>query len=195
MQEYWNGLLCPPPGDLLNTGIELGSPELQEESLLSEPQGKNATSFLLYTVMCIVFKRKRNQLCYIDCFHKGFLKTWDNVSVHLYYLSGILWRHRWAGCFPNHCRYSCSVAQLCPTLCDPMDCSTPGFLVHHQLPELAQTHVQGVSDAIQPSHPLSSPSPPAFNLSQHHGLLHWVGSLHQVAKVELAAKMKPPLLI
>ena len=74
-QEYCSGLPCPPPGDLLNTGIELGSPELQEESLLSEPQGKNATSFLLYTVMCIVFKRKRNQLCYIDCFHKGFLKT------------------------------------------------------------------------------------------------------------------------
>ena len=58
-----------------------------------------------------------------------------------------------------------SAAQPCPTLCDPMDCSTPGFPVHHQLPELAQTHVHGVGDAIQPSHPLSSPSPPAFNLS------------------------------
>ena len=58
-----------------------------------------------------------------------------------------------------------SVAQSCLTLCDPMDCSMPGFPVHHQLPELAQTHVHRVSDAIQPSHPLSSPSPPAFNLS------------------------------
>ena len=58
-----------------------------------------------------------------------------------------------------------SVAQSCPTLCDPMDCSTPGFPVHHQLPELAQTHVHCVGDAIQPSHPLSSPSPSAFNLS------------------------------
>ena len=58
-----------------------------------------------------------------------------------------------------------SVAQSCPTLCDPMDCSMPGFLVHHQLPELVQTHIHQVSDAIQPSHPLSSPSPPAFNLS------------------------------
>ena len=56
----------------------------------------------------------------------------------------------------------CSVAQSCPTLCDPMDCSTPGFPVHHQLPELAQTHILRVGDAIQPSHPLSSPSPPAF---------------------------------
>ena len=59
-----------------------------------------------------------------------------------------------------------SVTQSCPTLCDPKDCNTPGFLVHHQFPELAQTHVHQVSDAIQPSHPLSSPSPPAFNFSQ-----------------------------
>ena len=75
-----------------------------------------------------------------------------------------------------------SVAQSCPTLCDPMDCSRPGFPVLHQLPELTQTHVHWVSDAIQPSHPLSSPSPPAFNLSQHQGLFKWVSSLHQVAK-------------
>ena len=63
-----------------------------------------------------------------------------------------------------------SVAQSCPTLCDPMDCSTPGFPVHHQLPELAQTHVHWVGDAIQPSRPLPSPSP-AFDLSQHQGLI------------------------
>ena len=63
-----------------------------------------------------------------------------------------------------------SIAQSCPTLCDPMDCSTPGLPVHHQLRELAQTHVHWVSDAIQPSHPLLSPSPPAFSLSQHQGL-------------------------
>ena len=64
-----------------------------------------------------------------------------------------------------------------------LDCSMPGFPVHHQLPELAQTPVHWVGDAIQPSHPLSSPSPPAFNLSQHWGLFKWVRSLHQVAKV------------
>ena len=75
-----------------------------------------------------------------------------------------------------------SVAQSCLTLCDPMDCSMPGFPVHYQLPELAQTHVHRVSDAIQPFHPLSSPSP-AFNLSQHQGLFQWVISLYQVAKV------------
>ena len=67
-----------------------------------------------------------------------------------------------------------SVVHLCPTLCNPMDCSTPGFPVHHQLLELAQTHVHQVGDAIQPSHPLSSPSPPAFNLSQHQGLFQGV---------------------
>ena len=76
-----------------------------------------------------------------------------------------------------------SVCQSCPALCDPMDCSTPGFPVHHQLPELTQTYVHWVDDAIQPSHPVSSPSPPAFSLSQHQGLLQWVSSSHQVAKI------------
>ena len=76
-----------------------------------------------------------------------------------------------------------SVAQSCPTLCDLTDCSMPGFLVHHQLLELTQTHVHRVGNAIQPSHPLSSPAPPAFNLSQHQGLSQWVSSLHQVTKV------------
>ena len=63
-----------------------------------------------------------------------------------------------------------SVSQLCPTLCDPMNCSTPGLPVHHQLPEFTQTQLHQVSDAVQPSHPLSSPSPPAFNPSQHQSL-------------------------
>ena len=76
-----------------------------------------------------------------------------------------------------------SVAQACLTLCDPMNCSTPGLLVHHQLLESTQTHVHWVGDAIEPSHPLSSPSPPALNLSQHQGIFKWVSSLHQVAKV------------
>ena len=75
-----------------------------------------------------------------------------------------------------------SVTQLCPTLCDPMNCSTPGLPVHHQLLESTQTHVHWVGDAIQPSHPLSSPSPPALNLSQHQGLFQWVNSSHQVRK-------------
>ena len=71
--------------------------------------------------------------------------------------------------FPCNIQFS-SVTQLCPTLCDPTNCSTPGLPVHHQLPEFTQTHVHWVSDAIQPSHPLSSPSPPTLNLSQNQGL-------------------------
>ena len=76
-----------------------------------------------------------------------------------------------------------SVAQSCPTLCDPMNRSTPGLPVHHQLQEFTQTHVHRVGDAIQPSHPLSSPSPPAPNPSQHQGLFQWVNSSHEVTKV------------
>ena len=76
-----------------------------------------------------------------------------------------------------------SVAQSCPTLCNPMNRSTPGHPPHHQHLELTQTHVHWVGDAIQPSHPLPSPSLPTFNLSQHEGLFKWVNSSHQVTKV------------
>ena len=76
-----------------------------------------------------------------------------------------------------------SVAQSCLTLCDPMNCSTPGLPVHHQLSEFTQTHVHWVSDAIQLSHPLSSPSPPAPNPSLHQSFFQWVNSSHEVAKV------------
>ena len=76
-----------------------------------------------------------------------------------------------------------SVTQLCPTLCNPMDCRMQNFPVHHQLPEFTQTHVHWVRDVIQPSYSLSSCSSPAFNLSQHPGLFQWVSSSHQVARV------------
>ena len=72
-----------------------------------------------------------------------------------------------------------SVTESCPNFCDLMDCSIPGLPVHHQLPECTQTHVHWVCGATQPSHALLSPSPPAFNLSQHQGLLKWVSSTHQ----------------
>ena len=75
------------------------------------------------------------------------------------------------------------VAQSCPTPCDPMNHSMPGLPVHHQLPEFTQTHIHRVSDAIQPFHPLASPSPPAPNPSQHQGLFQWVNSSHEVAKL------------
>ena len=76
-----------------------------------------------------------------------------------------------------------SVTQSCLTLCDPVNHSTPGLPVYHQLPEFTQTHARWVSDAIQPSDPLLNPSPPALNLSQHQGLFKWVSSLHQVAEI------------
>ena len=102
---------------------------------------------------------------YIDyCWQKSFRRNEIALIVNK-----IIW---------NAVQFS-SVAQSCLTLCDPMNCSTPGLPVHHQLPEFTQTHVHRVSDAIQPSHPLLSPSPPAPNPSQHQGLFQWVNSLHK----------------
>ena len=98
------------------------------------------------------------------------------------YLFFSLWLISLCGIWKNwyHIR---SVAQSCPTLCDPMNLSTPGLPVHHQLPEFTQTHIHRVGDAIQPSHPLSSPSLFAPNPSQHQSLFQWVNSSHEVAKV------------
>ena len=85
-----------------------------------------------------------------------------------------------------------SVAQSYLTLCDPMNCSTPGLPVHHQLLGFTQTHVHRVGDAIQPSHPLLSPPPPAPNPSQHQNLFQWVNSSHEVAKVSVLPKNTGP---
>ena len=79
--------------------------------------------------------------------------------------------------------YCCSVTKSCPAICNPMDCSTPGFPVLHYLLELAQIRVHWIGEAIQPSHPLSPPSSSTLNLPQHQGLFKWVGTLHQMAKV------------
>ena len=112
---------------------------------------------------------------------RRFIPTTIFVKVRLrHFLLFIVLETKASRCFFTSVS---SVAQLCPILCDPMDCSMPGFPVHHQLPELAQTHIHRVSDAMQPSHPLSSPLLPTFNLSQDQGLFKWVGSSHQVAKV------------
>ena len=107
----------------------------------------------------------------IACSRISVLLFFSQKILILYKLNYLLWKTQFS-----------SVAQLCPTLYDPMDRSRPDLHVHHQLPELPQTHAHWVSDAIQP-HPLSSPTPPAFNLSQHQGLFKGVSSLHQVAKV------------
>ena len=109
-------------------------------------------------------------LSFISCILKfGYLMNWPFYQYDWYSVSGKI-------------QFS-SVTQSCPTLCDPMDCITPGFPVHHQLLELTQTHVHQVSDAIQPSHPLLSPSPLTFNLSQHNGLFQLVSSSHQAGKI------------
>ena len=106
-----------------------------------------------------------------------------NVYMHKSWMLQVHWaRHSYSPCLSGSVQFS-SVAQSCPTLWDPTDCSIPGLPVHYQFPEFIQTHVHWVSDAIQSSQPLSSLSPPAFNLSQHQGLFQWVSSSHQVAKL------------
>ena len=106
------------------------------------------------------------------------INNWEIFMCHkcIFYiiLKSSFWKHS--------VQFS-SVAQSCLNLCDPMKRSMPGLPVHHQLPEFTQTHVHQVSDAIQPSCPLSSPSPPAPNPSQHQSLFQWVNSSHEVAKV------------
>ena len=117
------------------------------------------------------------QECVLSCFSgvQHFVTPWT-VACQVLLSMGILqarileWVPMPSSRGSSHIPYISSVAQLYPTLCDSMDCSMQCFLVHHQLPELAQTHVYRVDDAIQPSHHLSSPSPPAFSLSQHQSL-------------------------
>ena len=115
------------------------------------------------------------------CFHqKGKRKMKQYVGINmLISLTIVITLHMYV----TYTLVSSFQPLSCVRLCDPMDCSSPGLPVHHQLPEFTQTHIHWVSDTIQPSHPLLSPSPPAFNLSQHQGLFQWVRSSHQVAKV------------
>ena len=115
-------------------------------------------------------KKKKNHLF---CLSQDFKPSVSekNSCMHLWFHPGLL----------SSVQFS-SVVRSCPTLCDPLDCSTPGFPVHHQVLELTQTHVHRVRDAIQSSHPLLSASLPAFNTSQHQGLFKWVNTSHQVAK-------------
>ena len=166
-QQYWTGLPCPSPRDLPNPAIEPWSPALQADSLPSEPPEKpKKTGVGNLSLLQGNFPSQESNW--------GLLHCWQ-ILYQLSYLGS-----------PNTSFSSVqfsSVAQLCPTLCDPMNCSMPGLPVHHQLPEFTQTHVHWVGDAIQPSLPLSSSSPPAPNPSQHRSLFQWVNSLHEVAKV------------
>ena len=122
----------------------------------------------------LIFKYFRHYSIFVDGRH-----TYSTFFFWIHFHKNI----SFSGSYPSFPVQFSSVVQSYPTLCDPMNCSTPGLPVHHQLPEFTQTLVHRVSDAIQPSHPLSSPSPPALNLSQHQGHFKWVSSLHQVVKV------------
>ena len=110
----------------------------------------------------------------------GWSLIWAQIQA-VFILALLFFQER--GVCGHLVQFSSVQSLSCVWLCDPMDCSTPGLPVHPQLLELTQTHIHHVSDAIKPSHPLLSPSPPAFNLFQHQGLFQWVSSLHQVAKV------------
>ena len=112
--------------------------------------------------------------------HKVLNRSWTCFQPPLW---GRCAQHGLLCCVADFSVQFSSVAQLCPTLCNPMNRSTPGLPVHHHLPEFTQTHIHRVSVAIQPSHPQSSPSPPACSPSQHQSLFQWVNSSHEVAKV------------
>ena len=139
--------------------------------IIREMQIKTTTrQFHLTLVKMTIIKKSTNNKCWRVCGEKRILlHCWWECK-----LVAPLWRTVWR--FLKKLKQELpsvqfsSVAQSCPTLCDPMNRSTPGLPVHHQLPEITQTHVHRVSDAIQPSHPLSSPSPPAPNPSQHQSL-------------------------
>ena len=136
-----------------------------------------------------VLLESSNKLLYVKCLEQYLVYGKCNISISFFYHH--VWKEQCITYSPNP-THLCSqkdsvqfssVAQSCPTLCDPMNRSMPSLPVHHQLPEFTQTHAHWVDDAIQPSHPLSPPSPPALNPSQHQGLFQWVNSSHEVAKV------------
>ena len=156
-QEYWSGLSCPPPGDLPDPYL-LHLPLSAGRFFTTVPPGKPKGDAVTAS---------GNKQSFSFPSHLPTIIAPKNSNP----LS-----------LSSSAQFS-SAAQLCPTLCDPMNCSMPGLPVHHQLPEFTQTHVHRVGDAIQPSHPLSSPSPSAPNPSQHQSLFQWVNSSHEEAKV------------
>ena len=135
-------------------------------------------------VCCLGSPLPRPSQCYITCPASQTGNALDLCCLLPPGQRPLTWHMAWKGRLTlgwlTLCH--CLVAKLCPTLCDPVTCSTPSFAALHYLPELTQTHVHWASDAIQPSHSLSTPSP-ALNLPQQQGLFQWVSSLHQVARV------------
>ena len=200
-QGYWSALPFPFPGDIPDQGIKPESLALASRFFTTETPGKlchiqlnkyllNAYKYICkdtnyqYVVNKFCFQKNKGKkellfnehltcarrstscLAYINSLNIQLITLWEIDIVHP------VWSVQFS-----------SVAQSCPTLCNLMNRSTSGLPVHHQLPEVTQTHVHRVSDAIQPSHPLSSPSPSAPNPSQHQSLFQWVNSSYQVAKV------------
>ena len=154
--------------------FEPRSPSLPVDSLPAEPEGKpKNTGVGSLTLLQQIFPTQES--------NQGLLHfKW--VLYQLRYLGSPTIYKSLSKSIHHEIQFS-SVVQSCSTLCDPMDCSKSGLPVHHQLQEFTQTHVHWVRDAIQPSHPRSSPSPPSLNLSQHQGLFKWVSFSHEVAKV------------
>ena len=153
---------------------------------MGRERGKPLVTLLL---KCCLLKcvERLNMEFYADDLSSVWIRIME-CKVTMIYFVLIYWNCQLIEnvCQLYFCWEQCSLSSVtlsCLTLCDPMDCSTPGLPVHHQLPEFTQTHVHWVGDAIQPSHPLSSPSPPTFNLSQHQGLFKWVISSRHMAKV------------
>ena len=206
-------LVCIPELILVReTQTHLGSAERKEFVSSQNPEAgseRDTSQFLkcwedslsiCSALLCIssTFLHYRLTSSLTKSFMASIFKASKGKGREVWTITGqILKGSPWTRCFPQTVPLetgSCgsihkvrwgfsSIAQSCPTLCYPMNRSTPGLPVHHQLPESTQTHVHRVGDAIQPSHPLLSPSPPALNLSQHQGLFQWVSSSHQVAKV------------
>ena len=157
--------------ELLNFNTMLPYPLSKERNFLQGNYYFDMTSYLKDTSQ--LCRKAKTKVLYLYFWHSSvkFINIILHCNIYIYIYSFWFWY-----------QFS-SVAQSCPTLCHPMDCRMPGFLGHHQLLELTQTHVHRVGDAIQSSHLLSSPSPPAFNLFQHHNIFQWVSSPHQVAGV------------
>ena len=151
--------------------------------IIREMQNKTTTRYHLMLVRMAAINKSTKNKCWRGCREKEILLHcwWECKLVQTWWRTVRRFLKKLEIELPSD--QIRSAAQSCPTLCDTMNRSTPGLSVQHQLPEFTETHVHRVSDAIQPSHPLSSPSPPAPNPSQHQGLFQRINSSHEVAKV------------
>ena len=160
------GLLSSLVRGVLTAGATLGAEQRLQRTRASAAVARGLQREGGVVEACGIFPNQASKSCPLHS--KRILNHWTTTEIWYDVLSSV---------------QISSVTQSCPTLCNPMNHSTPGLPVHHQLPEFTQTHAHRVGNAIQPSHPLSPPSPPAPNPSQHQGLFQWVNSSPEVAKV------------